>query len=98
MHTIEYGWPERMRTVQLYAYRFDAADFRPFGSPDPHAHVASVPVRPLGPRARRRPSSRHEAAGIQLRVVDNLWEWWNEVITSSLGFRGIRLRNARPPR
>jgi len=40
--------------------------------------------------------SLHEEAGIQLRVLPNLWDFWDAVIVSSLGFSGIRLRNARP--
>ncbi|HWS31977.1 MAG TPA: hypothetical protein VN408_04455, partial [Actinoplanes sp.] len=26
----------------------------------------------------------------------NLWPFWDQVITSTAGFSGIRLRNARP--
>jgi hypothetical protein len=37
-------------------------------------------------------------AGIQLRVLPNLWAFWGEVIVSTLDFSGIRLRNALPPR
>ncbi|WP_407676937.1 DUF6886 family protein [Phytohabitans aurantiacus] len=32
------------------------------------------------------------------RVLDNLWPFWECVIISTLGFSGIRLRNARPRR
>lgn len=97
VHAIEYGWLETMRSVRLYAYRLPAAAFRPIGEPEPHAHVAVEPVAPLGP-----PEpvgdllALHAQAGIQLRVLDNLWPFWDEVITSTLGFSGIRLRNARP--
>ena len=38
----------------------------------------------------------HETAGIQLRVLDNLWCFWDKVTTSTLGFSGIRLHNAKP--
>lgn len=38
----------------------------------------------------------HDEAGIELRVLDNLWAFWEDVVASSLGFGGIRLRNARP--
>ncbi|CAM4209631.1 DUF6886 domain-containing protein [Kibdelosporangium persicum] len=97
MHSIEYGWLERMRTVRLFAYRLPAERFRPFGSPVPNASVSTVEVRPLGP-----PEpvgdllGLHEEAGIQLRIMNNLWEFWDAVIISTLGFSGIRLRNASP--
>lgn len=96
VHAIEYGWLEAMRTVRLWAYRLPAAVFRPFGETR-HAMVANEPVEPLGP-----PElvgdllALHAAAGIQLRVLNNLWPFWDAVITTSLGFSGIRLRNALP--
>ena len=40
--------------------------------------------------------SLHEEAGIHVRVLPNLWPFWDVVITTSLDFSGIRLRNARP--
>ena len=101
VHAIEYGWLDAMRTVRLFAYRLPADRFRPFGTPHPHAHVAVEPVEPLGP-----PEpvgdllACHAEANIQLRVLTNLWAFWDTVITSTVGFSGIRLGNAtpRPPR
>ena len=97
MHAVEYGWLPAMRTVRLYAYRLPGDVFRPFDAPVPHALVATEPVEPLGP-----PEpvgdlfALHEAAGIQLRVLSNLWPLWDAVVGSTLGFSGIRLKNARP--
>ncbi|WP_370939740.1 DUF6886 family protein [Amycolatopsis sp. cg13] len=56
-------------------------------------------ARPACPRLRR--TGRlllrlHEEAGIQLRVLSNLWPFWDAVTASTAGFSGIRLRNARP--
>jgi hypothetical protein len=97
VHAIEYAWMPIMQSTVLYAYRFDAREFTPFGSPTPHAHVATVPVRPLGPPE---PVGSllevHEAAGIELRLLSNLWPYWDQVIASTVGFSGIRLHNARP--
>ncbi|MDU0294303.1 DUF6886 family protein [Saccharothrix longispora] len=96
VHVIEYGWLERLRTARLYAYRFDAAAFRPFGDP-PNAHVATVPVEPLGdPEPVGDLLSLHEEAGIELRLTTDLWPFWRRVTTGTLGFSGIRLRNAAP--
>ncbi|MFI6993751.1 DUF6886 family protein [Nonomuraea wenchangensis] len=95
VHAVEYCWLQAMREVELFAYRLPEGEFRPIGDP-PHAVVATVPVEPLGP-----PEpvgdlfELHERAGIQLRVLPNLWAFWNEVTASSLEFSGIRLRNAR---
>jgi hypothetical protein len=97
LHAIEYGWLEALQTTRLYAYRLPAARFQPFGDPVPHALVAVEPVEPLGPPEPVGDLLRcHAEAGIQLRVLDNLWPFWDAVITSTVGFSGIRLRNARP--
>ncbi|WIY04442.1 hypothetical protein QRX60_11560 [Amycolatopsis mongoliensis] len=96
VHAIEYGWLAAMRSVRLYAYRFAASPFRPFGA-HAHAMVATKPASPPGP-----PEpvgdllALHADAGIELRVLGNLWGFVDAVSRSSLGFSGIRLQNARP--
>jgi hypothetical protein len=94
VHAIEYGWLERLRTVSLFAYRFPADRFSRFGDA---AFVSTGPLVPLGPPAPVGDLlAHHEEAGIQLRVLPNLWAFWDEVIVSTLDFSGIRLRNALP--
>ena len=95
VHAIEYGWLPALRSVRLYAYRFDAEPFEPFGK-SPHAMVATTVVTPLGPAEPVGDLlALHEAAGIQLRLVANLWAFMDEVVASSLAFSGIRLRYAK---
>ncbi|MGW0245779.1 DUF6886 family protein [Nocardia goodfellowii] len=97
VHAIEYRWLTALRTVELFAYRLPAAAFEPFGDPVPHAHVATVPVEPLGPAQQVGDLlDLHERAGIQLRVLPTLWDFWDAVTSSSLGYSGIRLRGGRP--
>jgi Family of unknown function (DUF6886) len=97
VHAIEYGWLAAISTVRLYAYRLPAERFRPLRPDDPYAQVATEPVEPLGPAEPVGDLLRlHEEAGIQLRVLPNLWPFWDEVIVSTLDFSGIRLHNARP--
>jgi hypothetical protein len=97
VHAVEFGWLEAMRVARVFAYRLPAAPFAPFGTPVHHAHVAVEPVLPLGP-----PEpvgdlfALHAAAGIQLRVLPNLWSFWDAVTASTLTFSGIRLGNALP--
>jgi uncharacterized protein DUF6886 len=97
VHAVEYGWLEAMRTVRLFAYRLPADRFRYVAPDERHALVATEPVAPLGP-----PEpvgdlfALHDEAGIQLRVLSDLWGFWDAVVASTLGFSGIRLRNARP--
>ncbi len=95
VHAIEYSWLPAMRSISLYAYRLPADRFRPFGT---HAWVSSETVVPLAP-----PSpvgdliDVHAAAGVQLRLLPDLWPFWAEVTTSTLAFSGIRLHNAQQP-
>ena len=98
VHMIEYGWLVRLLTARVFVYRFNAAEFEPYGDDnEPHAYVAHHTVRPIAPAE---PVGNllelHEEAGIELRLAPSLWPWWDEVIHSSVGFSGIRLRNAAP--
>jgi hypothetical protein len=98
VHAIEYGWLEAIRTVELYVYRFDPTGFRPIDDSDePPAVVNEDVVVPLGPAEPVGDMlALHERAGIQVRVLPRLHDFWAAVITSTLGFSGIRLRNALP--
>ena len=96
VHAIEYAWLDRLLSTVLYAYRFDKSQFIPFGTPEPHAYVSPSPVRLLGPPERVGPLlEAHAAAGIELRLLANPWPYWREVMRSTLGFSGIRLRNVQ---
>jgi hypothetical protein len=93
VHAIEYGWLDALRTTELYAYRLPAAAFVDAEA----AVVATSEVVPLGPPERvGNLCDLHAEAGIQLRVLPNLHAFWDAVITSTLEFSGIRLRNALP--
>ncbi|UED88113.1 DUF6886 family protein [Streptomyces profundus] len=97
VHAIEYGWLPALQQVELFAYRLPAAPFRPSGAPNSHALVAREEVAPLGPAERVGDLlALHRAAGIQLRLYDNLWPFWDAAVGSSLGHSAIRMRNARP--
>lgn len=92
VHAIEFGWLARLQSVRLFAYRLPAAPFRPF---ETHAMVAEEPVEPLGPAVEVGDLlAAHAAAGIQLRLLTNLWEFVDAVAASTLDFSGIRLRYA----
>jgi uncharacterized protein DUF6886 len=98
VHAIEYRWLDALRTTRLYAYRLPATPFVPFGEHG-HAQVTTVPVTPLGPPEPVGDLLRlHEEAGIQLRILTDLWPFWDAVVGSTLGFSGIRLGNALPPK
>jgi hypothetical protein len=97
VHAVEYVWLDAIKRCELFRYRLPASPFRPVDRAVPHAYVAEETVTPLGP-----PEpvgdlfDRHSTAGIELRVLDNLWPWWDKVTTTTVGYSGIRLANARP--
>ena len=95
MHAIEWGWLQRMQQVELFAYRFDPAPFERHGEGAGY-WVARSAVRPLDVAPVGDLLARHAAAGIELRLVANLWPLWDQVVASTLQFSGSRLRNARP--
>jgi hypothetical protein len=97
VHAVEYGWLDRIATCRVYRYTLPAQSFRLVEGDAPHAYVSDTAVTPLGPPEPLPPLLKlHERARIQLRVLDNLWPWWDEITASTLGYSGIRLINARP--
>jgi hypothetical protein len=97
VHAIEYGWLERVTACRLFRYPLPARSFRLVEADAPHAYVSETAVLPLRPPDPLPPLlTLHERARIQLRVLDNVWPWWDEVTTTTLGCSAIRLANARP--
>jgi hypothetical protein len=95
VHAVESGWLERMHAAQVVAYRLPEETFAP--DPDVGGYwLSRKPVDPLEIVDLGDLVARHEAAGIELRVVENLWPLWDQVVGSTLEFSGIRLRNALP--
>ena len=59
--------------------------------------VSDVPVEPLAaPEPVGDLFDLHARAGIQLRVLPNLWEFCDTVVAGTMGFSAIRMRNATP--
>ncbi len=87
---IEEGWLERMRTVELYAYRFPPETFEPLDK----FFVSRETVVPSELVALGDLVEQHAAAGVDLRFAPALYPLWDEVIATTLDFSGIRLRNA----
>ncbi|WP_412541321.1 hypothetical protein R8Z50_01520 [Longispora sp. K20-0274] len=96
VHAVEYGWLTRIQSTDLFGYRFAAAPFRPLFD---HAVVATEPVEPLGPAEPVGDLlAAHAGADIELRLMTDLWGFWDRVTASTLEFSGIRLANASPRR
>jgi hypothetical protein len=87
---IECGWLERMRTVELYAYRLRAEPFEPWDK----FFISRETVTPLERVELGDLLARHAGAGVELRIAPTLYPLWDKVIGTTLDFSGIRLRNA----
>jgi len=95
LHALELGWVERFRHCQLFVYELDSA---PFFSHVPDAgywvardNIVPLSVHPVGDLI-----ARHAEAGIELRIVKNLWPLIDAVVASGLEFSIIRKANAQP--
>jgi hypothetical protein len=95
VHAVEEGWLEQLHDARVVVYCLPEQTFKP----DPEVGgywLSRQPVAPLGIVELGDLVARHERAGIDLRVVPNLWPLWDCVVSSTLEFSGIRLRNAEP--
>lgn len=94
VHAVEEAWLPAMGEVALYAYRFAAQGFEPFGE-RPHAFVATTPVAALGPPTKDADLvGLHEQHGIELRVLTRLEDHLDRVVADGWEFSAIRMRNA----
>jgi hypothetical protein len=84
--------PGRQPVHGLQAVRFrrhSGRRGRRYGTPEPHAFVSRATVCPPGPPEHVGALlEAHAAAGIELRLLPNLWPYWTQVMRSTLGFRG----------
>jgi hypothetical protein len=93
VHVVEPDWLQRMRTARVLAYRLPEETFV---ENDDRFWISAEPVEPLTLVEFGDLVEQHEAAGIELCTEDDLLGFWDTVVASSLGFSGIRLRNAVP--
>jgi Family of unknown function (DUF6886) len=95
LHALEHEWVERFRQCQLYVYEFDSAPFMPqvpgAGYWATRNNIVPLSVKPVGNLL-----TRHVEAGIELRIVKNLWPLIDVVVASGLEFSIIRKANAQP--
>jgi hypothetical protein len=92
VHVVEPDGLEAMRTTRVVAYRLPAATFV---EDDDRFWRSAEAVEPLELVELGDLVERHARARIELRAESDLLRLWDEVASSSLGFSGIRLRNAR---
>ena len=95
VHIVEEGWFDRMLNATVFAYRLHEEPFEPH--PEVGGYwIARFAVEPLEVVELDDLVRLHRDAEIDLRVLPNLWPLWNDVVSSSLEYSGMRFRNAQP--
>ncbi len=94
IHVMEASWLARMQACRLYAYRLEARAFRPYEVGG--YWVCDEPVQAVGREVIDDLVGRHADAGIELRIAPSIWPFWRRAASSTVGFSGLRLRNAAP--
>ena len=97
LHVMETAWAERMTTCRLYVYKLPPNGFVSIGDLAAGYWVSREPVDALERLEVGNLFQRHADAGIELRVIPDIWPFWHSVIRSTLNFSGSRLRNAARP-
>ncbi len=92
VHAIESSWLDALRAARVFAYGLPPATFEAYGRAAGY-WVSREPVEPLECVELGDLLLRHTNAGIELRLVPQLLPLWERVITSTLEFSGIRMRN-----
>jgi hypothetical protein len=92
VHAIESRWLPALRESRVFAYRLPADTFEPYARANGY-FVSREAVEPLEVVEFDDLLARHVEAGIELRIVPELWPLWERVTASTLEFSGIRLRN-----
>jgi hypothetical protein len=80
----------RLREASVYAYRMPPESFERWDRFwVSHETVVPLEMVELGDLI-----GRHMRARIELRHASSLYPMWDDIVTSTLDFSGIRLRNA----
>jgi len=95
MHGIESDWFGRVRDCRLFVYRLDPRPFR-LHNEEAGFWTAQQEVRPLSVEPVGDLLERHAEAGIELRIVPDLWPLIDTIIASGAYFSIIRKANAKP--
>lgn len=92
LHAIEYSWLRRMRTATLYRYDFEPTTFEPWE--EAHGQwISRAAVQPATVTRVGNLLDAHASAGIELRVLVDLWPLVELMSDDRWDFSHVRLAN-----
>ena len=92
---IEHAWVERMRSTALYIYQFDPANFY-LQDACAGYYVSERIEAPIGKARIDDLFGALFKLGIEVRLVNNLWQLADAVVKSTLAFSICDMTNAQP--
>lgn len=92
---VESGWSERLRSCRLFCYHLPPETFACIDECAGY-FVSRVPVAPARVQVLDDLMAELLRRGVELRFVPDLWPLRDAVVTSTLQYSLIRMRNARP--
>ena len=97
VHVVEASWAPVLEEVGLHEYTLPWATFEPWPEAEGQ-YVSRVSVVPDGRRPLPSARALHEAGGVELRIVEDLWPVIDEVVAERSHFSIIRKANLDPRR
>lgn len=92
---VESEWLDRLKSCRLYCYHFPAQEFQCFDACAGY-FVSRQPVAPVQVEVIEDAFVSLLERGIEVRFLPNLWPLRDSVVSSTLQFSIIRMRNAKP--
>ncbi len=91
---IEAGWFERVRTAHLFRYTFEPDHFTSY-EPNAGYYTATQTVKPISVERMDDLLGSLIALGIELRITPSLMPLRDAILSSTVNFSMIRMKNAK---
>jgi len=92
--TIEHGWYKAMASTTLYVYEFDTKNF--YFDERAGFYVSDQTEKPIAVTRYDDLFGELFKRNVEIRMIDNLWSWADEVKASSLKYSICDMANAQP--